>query len=183
MATKAPWHSRINEIAEEVRILGEPMIGAARLQALLNVSPRASQTILAPLVTERRGKAGLAPAAAVLAALRALAGGLDAEQEQHRRAKLGAWLRGQEKAVQDTPRLLVEAHPRVTGARLDAIPGLELGPGRLTLTFGTAEEAAQRLLALAMAIGRDLPEFERRVSTAQSPSSTMPNSSAQDSAA
>jgi hypothetical protein len=164
MTNKPAWQSRINEIAETIRALPEDRpYDSAAVQTLLDVQPRAAQEILAPIVEIRKGRKGYAPAGALLARLRELAGGLDAEQEQQRRQNFAWWLREQETQIATTPRMLVEAHPRVTGSRIDSIDGLELGPGRLSLTFQTAEEAAQKLLALAMAMGRDWPEFESRV--------------------
>jgi hypothetical protein len=163
MTAKDPWQSRINEIEDTLRLLPDRQYDSAAVQALLNVSPRAAQEILKPIVTVRDGRRGIVTAQALWTHLSIIAGGLDTEQEQRRRQKLAWWLREQEIKIETTPRLLVEAHPRVTGSRLDSIDGLELGPGRLSLTFQTAEEAAQKLLALAMAMGRDWPEFESRV--------------------
>lgn len=160
---RAPWKRRINEIEDTLRSLpSDRLYDSSGVQALLNVNARAAQEILAPIVSSRQGRKGLASADDLLNRLRELSGGLDAEQEQHRRAKLAGWLREQEQSIRTTPRLLVEAHPRVTGSRLESIAGLELGPGRLCLSFQTAEEAAQKLLALAMAMGRDWQEFEAR---------------------
>ena len=43
------------------------------------------------------------------------------------------------------------------------LPGIELSPGRITVTFETTEEALEKLLALALAIGQNQEEFEQRV--------------------
>ncbi len=41
--------------------------------------------------------------------------------------------------------------------------GVELAPGRITVTFETAAEALQKLLTLAMAVGQNRKNFEERV--------------------
>jgi hypothetical protein len=43
----------------------------------------------------------------------------------------------------------------------DLPPGIQLSPGRITVEFQRPQEALERLLALAMAIGNDLDQFER----------------------
>jgi hypothetical protein len=39
--------------------------------------------------------------------------------------------------------------------------GVSVSPGAISITFSSPNEALQRLLALAMAIGNDFHEFER----------------------
>ena len=85
------------------------------------------------------------------------------EFETKRRARLGDWLKAEEAKLRTTPRLLVEAHPSITGARLDQIHGLTLEPGKLTLTFQRPQECRVKLLALAHAMALELEEFDRRV--------------------
>ena len=47
---------------------------------------------------------------------------------------------------------------------LDCLPeGVLLEPGRITVTFEQAQEALEKRLALAMAIGNDFDRFERQV--------------------
>jgi hypothetical protein len=44
--------------------------------------------------------------------------------------------------------------------------GLRLEPGRITVEFDNSQQALQKLLALAMAIGDDSDCFERQVASA-----------------
>ena len=41
--------------------------------------------------------------------------------------------------------------------------GVDLEPGRISLTFDQPQQALEKLLALAMAIGNDFDRFERQV--------------------
>jgi hypothetical protein len=50
----------------------------------------------------------------------------------------------------------------VTGSDLDTIPGLELSPGKIVLSFSSPQEARLKLIALAMAMGRDQEGFDER---------------------
>ena len=60
------------------------------------------------------------------------------------------------------PRVLVEAPMAVLGQRFEGLPeGVAVVPGQITVCFGTATEALEKLLALAMAIGNDRDRFER----------------------
>jgi hypothetical protein len=59
--------------------------------------------------------------------------------------------------------VLVEAPAAIVDQELATLPqGVELGPGVVSVRFNTSQEALEKLLALAMAIGRDFAEFERR---------------------
>lgn len=163
---KAPWISKINDIEIELSCLPPgTLIGSAKLQAVLGIGPRLAQELLQPIVTEHKGKAGLAPVEAVLMELRRLAG-QNPEEETERRRKFAGWLEKEQQRVKERPMLLIEAPLAITGSQLDTIPGLELGPGYLTLRFRTPEEAKLKLLALAMAIAREQEEFDERVKDA-----------------
>jgi hypothetical protein len=64
----------------------------------------------------------------------------------------------------ERPQLLVEAPTRIVFQEFDNLPaGIGLEPGRITVTFDRPQEALERLLALAMAIGNDFDRFERQV--------------------
>ena len=56
----------------------------------------------------------------------------------------------------------MEAPLSVMTQELANLPeGVELGTGYLTVRFGSAQEALEKLLALALAIGNEIEAFER----------------------
>jgi hypothetical protein len=92
--------------------------------------------------------------------------------EKERRKKLAQALNGMRREAMERPRVLVELPPETVVAirRQDfqALPdGIHLEPGRICVMFTSPEEALQKLMALALAIGRNLGEFEERVQVPQ----------------
>ena len=60
------------------------------------------------------------------------------------------------------PKVLVEAPTAVVNQEFASLPdGVSVSPGAISITFSSPNEALQRLLALAMAIGNNFSEFER----------------------
>jgi hypothetical protein len=91
-----------------------------------------------------------------------LAAGDEAHYERRRRQKLAQVLEGLRQAALSQPRVLVEAPTTVVHQDFADLPdGVSVTPGAISITFSTPNEALQRLLALAMAIGNDFNEFER----------------------
>ncbi len=68
----------------------------------------------------------------------------------------------------ETPRVLVEAPLDVINTTLDGLPqGVRVERGRITIEFDTSQQALEKLLALAMAIGNDPADFEEQVAEYQ----------------
>ena len=62
----------------------------------------------------------------------------------------------------ETPRVVVEAPEAISKQEFDDLPsGVHVGPGTITVEFGSVQEGLAKLLALAMAIGNDFARFER----------------------
>jgi hypothetical protein len=96
--------------------------------------------------------------------LRRLAAGDEAHYERHRRQRLAHVLEGLRQAALAQPKVLVEAPVSVLGQQFADLPdGVSISPGAISITFSSPNEALQRLLALAIAIGNDFNEFERQV--------------------
>ena len=67
----------------------------------------------------------------------------------------------------ERPQLLVEAPLQVLTQEFGNLPaGVALEAGRITVTFDRPQQALEKLLALAMAIGNDFDSFERQVRSA-----------------
>ena len=113
---------------------------------------------------DRVGTNGLADRDAFIAHLRRLGEGDDGYYERQRRRKVASILAQLQKERLERPRLLVEAPVQVLTQQLENLPeGVRLEPGRITVTFDQAQQALEKLLALAMAISNDFDRFERQV--------------------
>jgi hypothetical protein len=99
----------------------------------------------------------------LIAHLKRLAAGDEAHYERRRRQKLAQALDGLRQAALAQPKVLVEAPTTVLNQQFAGLPdGVSVSPGAISITFSSPNEALQRLLALAMAIGNDFNEFERQ---------------------
>lgn len=162
MPDKPTWYGRLEEVIAELASLEWPWVDRETLQALLQVGPRRAQQILHPCVTRQVGANGVADRDALIAHLKRLAAGDGAHYERRRRQKLAQVLDQLRQAALAQPKVLVEAPTAVLNQQLANLPdGVTVSPGAISITFSTPNEALQRLLALAMAIGNDFSEFER----------------------
>lgn len=160
MPAKPRWFSRINAIIGELEALPRPFVDSATVEFLLGVGRRRAQQILTPCITGHVGSNGLADRDALIARLRGLAAGDEVHYERRRRRKVAEIL-GE---FQTRPRVLVEAPVQVSSQEFENLPeGVHLSPGRITVSFEKPQQALEKLLALAMAIGNDFDRFERAV--------------------
>jgi hypothetical protein len=161
---KPAWYSRINEVIRELEALPRPFVDRAAVEFLLGVGRRRAQQIMAPCITERVGGNGLADRNAMIAHLRRLAESDDGHYERQRRRKVATTLARLQQERLERPQLLVEAPLQVLAQEFENLPeGVLLEPGRITVTFDHAQQALEKLLALAMAISNDFDRFERQV--------------------
>jgi hypothetical protein len=161
---KPAWFSRINEILRELHSLPRPFVDRATVEVLLGVGRRRAQQLLAPCVTDCVGASGLADREALIAHLRRLAGGDDGFYERQRRRKLAEILAELHQDRLERPQLLVEAPVQILQQKFENLPeGVRLEPGRITVNFDHPQQALEKLLALAMAIGNDFDCFELQV--------------------
>jgi len=132
---------------------------------------RAGGVICFACVTERVGTSNLADRDLLCAYLRQLAAGNSGFYEQRRRRRVALALEQMRQAWITRPKVLVEAPVNVVNQRWEDLPpGVDLEPGRITIGFETCQQALEKLLALAMAIGSDMLTFEERVRTSRNPS-------------
>lgn len=167
MPAKPGWYSRINDVIRELQGLPRPFVDRATVEFLLGVGRRRAQQIMAPCVTDRVGANGLADREALIAHLRRLRESDDGYYEIQRRRKLAGILAQLQKERLERPQLLVETPIQVLTQELENLPeGVRLDPGRITVSFDEPQQALEKLLALAMAIGNDFDRFERQVRSA-----------------
>jgi hypothetical protein len=161
---KPSWYSKINDVIRELAALPRPFVDRATVEFLLGVGRRRAQQIMAPCIVDRVGANGLADRDGLIAHLRRLGEGEDGYYERQRRRKVAAVLSQWQKERLERPQLLVEAPVQVLTQELENLPaGVRLEPGRITVTFDHAQQALEKLLALAMAVSNDFDRFERAV--------------------
>jgi len=161
---KPSWYSKINDVIQELESLPRPFVDRATVEFLLGIGRRRAQQIMAPCIMDRVGTNGLADRDAFIVHLRRLAEGDAGYYELQRRHKVAVALARWQKDRLERPQLLVEAPVQVLTHELENLPeGVRLEPGRITVTFDQAQQALEKLLALAMAISNDFERFERQV--------------------
>ena len=166
MPDKPSWYGRLEQVIVELEKLPWPWVDRETLQSLLRVGARRAQQIMRPCVSRQVGANGMADSFELIAHLTRLAAGDEAHYERRRRQKLAQVLNGLRQAALAQPKVLVEAPAAVLGQQFINLPdGVSLRPGSISITFSSPNEALQRLLALAIAIGNDFSEFERMTTT------------------
>lgn len=140
------------------------------LQDLLGVRRRRAQKILAPLGSQRHGCSSIVERTALIDHLKRLASGETVYYEKKRRERVWQEVQKERQRWMETPPAFVHPKPAVLRAvykdDFEGLPsGVELSPGCIRITFQRPEEALEKLLALAMAIGQNQAGFEERVGT------------------
>jgi hypothetical protein len=159
---KPTWYGRLSQIIAELEKLPWPWVDRETLQILLEVGPRRAQQIIRPCVIRQVGANGVAGREELIAHLTRLAAGDDAHYERRRRQKLAQVLDSLRQDALAQPKVLVEAPTTMLNQEFANLPlGVTISPGAIAITFSSPNEALQRLLALAMAIGNDFDQFER----------------------
>ena len=162
MPAKPVWYSKLHDIVGELQALPRPFVDRPTVEFLLGVGRRRAQQIMAPCVTDRVGANGLADRDALIDRLRRLAQGDDGFYEIKRRRKVAHVLEQLRKTRLEQPQLLVEAPVAMVNQDFENLPrGVYIEAGRITIEFEQPQQALERLLALAMAIGNDYDRFER----------------------
>ena len=162
------WCGRLEEISRDLGKLADPWVDRSVLEQALGIGRRRAQQILAPCVTRQVGRSGLARREAVVEHLQRLAAREQQYYERVRQRRLAERLEALRQARLTQPPVLVEAPTSVQRQKLDGLPdGVAIGRGQITVSFHTATEALEKLLALAMAIGNDREQFERAVTIGQ----------------
>jgi len=156
------WYGRLDGVIAELSQLPWPWVDRETLQMLLQVGRRRAQQILRPCVSRQVGANGVADREELIAHLKRLAAGDEAHYEQRRRQRLALVLEGLRREALARPKVFVAAPAAVIEQEFANLPqGVSIAPGAISITFTSPNEALERLLALAMAIGNDFSQFER----------------------
>jgi hypothetical protein len=161
MPAKPVWYHRWDEILQQLQASPRSFVDRATVEFVLGVGRRRAQQIMAPCITDHVGSSGLADRNRLIVRLRKLAEGEDAGYEVRRRRKVAAFIDQVRNQRLAHPQVLVEAPVRMLAQELDHLPaGIRLEPGRITVEFASPQQALEKLLALAIAIGNDFARFE-----------------------
>jgi hypothetical protein len=162
MPAKPAWYGKLDEIIAKLEALPHPWIDRRTLELLLGVGPRRAQQIMTACITERVGTSNLAGRDMLIKHLRALAQNDSGHYERRRRHRFAATLDSLRLAWLERPKVLVEAPISIVNQKFENLPdGIELGRGRITVRFDHPQQALEKMLALAMAIGKNMERFER----------------------
>ena len=178
MPTNPLWAHRLPEAIRTLELLPVPWVDRATVEDLLGVRRRRAQKILSPLATQRRGCSTVVERTALIRHLERLASGETIYYEQKRRERVWAELDKERRRWMETPPAFVHPEPEMLRAvykdDFEGLPtGVELAPGRIEITFDHPNEALEKLLALAMAIGQNQATFEDRVRTREIPAQSL----------
>jgi len=168
MPDKPLWLERLPQIIGHLEERAEPWVDRAALESLLGIGRRRAQQLLAQLPGQRIGASVVVGRAEVISHLKAMARGEKAHYEQRRRKRLWGQLEAVRQEWTEKPPVWVAVpQSQVRGIQLHdfaALPsGVELAPGTITIRFREPDEALQKLMALAIAIGQNRAAFEERV--------------------
>lgn len=168
MPDKPRWLDRLPQALQTLEGSPLPWVDRSTIEDLLGVRRRRAQQILSPLAAHPAGHTAIVDKAALIGHLRRIAAGEVSFYEKRRRQRLWQALKEEHDRWVQAPPVLVEAPPEMLQAvyqrDFEGLPvGVELVPGRITVTFETAEEALQKLLALALAIGHNRDSFDELV--------------------
>ncbi len=167
MPDKPVWYGQLDTAIQSLRALPYPWIDRSMIEQLLGVGRRRAQQILAPCVTHTVGSNGLADRDRLIAHLEQLARGEAAGYERQRRQKVAGEIARLREAFLHQPRVLVEAPTRIVSQTFAGLQGVTISPGQIIVEFCSPQDALEKLLALAMAIGNDPDAFEHLASGTQ----------------
>lgn len=162
MPAKPAWYRDLDRIIIQLEALSRPFVDRATVEFLLGVGRRRAQQIMAPCITDHVGTSGLVDRGALISYLKRMGSDDEVFYERNRRRKVAGLLDRLRKDRLERPQLLVEAPVWVMDQEIDSLPaGVRVESGRITIEFEHPQQALEKLLALAMAIGNDYEKFER----------------------
>ena len=165
MPDKPLWLDRLPDAIRQLQQNAEAWVDRPTLEQLLGIGRRRAQQLLAPVATRRVGTSVVADRTAVIEHLTRIAAREEFHYDERRRQQLWTHLSEARRDWMERPPVLVEVPNaqvrRVEVHDFDGLPaGVDLGPGRITVEFGSPDEALQKLMALARAISRNREAFD-----------------------
>jgi hypothetical protein len=156
------WSSKLDYSLDELRASPRPFVDRATVEFLLGVGRRRAQQVLTPCVRGRVGTNGLADRDRWIARLQQRARDEERDYEVQRRRRFAEVFRRLRQERLEQPQVPVEAPTHIVHQKLENLPpGVHLQPGRIHVEFEEPQQALEKLLAPALAIGNDFDRFER----------------------
>jgi hypothetical protein len=171
MPDKPLWLERLPDAIRCLEERTDSWVDRSVIESILGVGRRRAQQLLAQVPRQRIGTSLVARRADVISRLQTMSAGENTHFEQRRQKRLWGQLEQARRDWCGQPPVLVEL-PRSQARRIEiqdfaALPeGVELTPGCITVRFRDPDEALRKLMALAMAVGRNRPAFDARVTLA-----------------
>ncbi|MEJ1928668.1 hypothetical protein WDZ92_00145 [Nostoc sp. NIES-2111] len=170
MPDKPIWFNRLDEILNQLSAPDYPSTNSSwcqrhHIEALLGVGRRRAQQILGNCATSRAGRSLLVDKETLRSYLSALAADGQAEFSQMRYQRLRKRFAQWNQEYQVKPPVFVEAPISIQQTSLHSLPpGVELSPPELRICFTDRQDLLKKLLALALALGKDDSLLDNRVS-------------------
>jgi len=159
MPRKCDWFHRLPEIRSEFEKLSVPVVDRSMFEVVFSVGRRRAIQLMHLFGGFQSGRTFLIERASLLRQLDVLESSEDVGRERRRKERLSGELE-QIRRHARASRISITVTPEVYSTRFGSLPeGVELSPGRLTITFGSPEELLERLFALAQALVNDLEQF------------------------
>jgi hypothetical protein len=159
MPAKSEWLPRLPDITAALERVEAPVIDRSGVEKLFGVKRRRAIELMQQLGGFQAGGTFLVDRAGLLARLRAVMDGEEYVRESHRRERLSDVV---ERSRQDlvATRMRIPVSPEMITSTLDALPGVHLWPGILTVEFAKPVDLLEKLYGLARAIASDYEHFE-----------------------
>jgi hypothetical protein len=161
------WLARLPDAIAQLEAFPREGVSRSNLQTLLDLSKRRTIQLMHAWGAERRGGRGELELerGPLLRRMKALRRGRRFLDEQERTARVAANLQAAR-----ISRIKVAVPVATLATRLGGLPpGVTVEPRRIVVEFARAEEAIQKLFALAQALGNDWDAFEEVVRHGQRP--------------
>jgi hypothetical protein len=158
MPRKTEWIHRLDAALAGLEALPCPVVDAALLAELLEITPRHARRVLGRLFEQPAGRGFVALRSDLIERLQALQADPDHQIEVRRRDRVDAHLaavRRDWKARQ----VVIEAPARMSAGIAGLPEGVHLEAGRLEIRFETPAELLTHLVSLAQAISEDFDRF------------------------
>ena len=158
MPARPGWFLRLPEILDEIQSLGSPVLDRALMERIFGLRRRSAIDLLHRFGGYQSGKTFLIDRVALLEQLEGLIADPDYRQSKLRRERLVESLDRLRRLRAGAQVRIAPPHTEPAGP--DMLPeGLEMGPGRLTVTYESPEDLLAKLYALAQAAATDYEGF------------------------
>ena len=136
------------------------LLNRLALESLFGVRRRRAIALLHRCGAHRKGRGLVAKRDSVLAFLAETRAGGTVEELAEQKQRVQAFL-SEARLGLTLPSIRIPEPARLSDLTIAGLPpGIQLGPGQLTVTFGQAEELIEKLFTLAQALANDYASFE-----------------------